>query len=283
MISNGNTTVSVTDMDAALGFYVDRLGFALTNRFGRQWATVHAGPSYWTEDTNAGLAIGLRPAPPGSPAPGARGALMLGFETSVPIDEAIGRLRRRGVRIDDTVCAFDAGKTVEFEDPDGNPIYLWEVTADVHGLSDEERSDQADATATPVEGGHANLFVSNMDVAIRFYTETLGMRLTNRFGDNWTTVEAGRSLVIGLHPQRPKYPAPGTKGGMLLGLQVTDPIERVVSRLAARGVRFTGSIESNDSARWTTFEDPDGNRIEIRELVAPASAVPTPASGRAGN
>ena len=39
-----------------------------------------------------------------------------------------------------------------------------------------------------------------MDNAIRFYTEVLGLKLTNRFGNNWATVQAGKTLVIGLHP-----------------------------------------------------------------------------------
>lgn len=49
-----------------------------------------------------------------------------------------------------------------------------------------------------ITGGNATAFVSNMDASIRFYTEVLGLRLTNRFGDSWATVEAGKGLTIGL-------------------------------------------------------------------------------------
>ncbi|HEX4134941.1 MAG TPA: VOC family protein [Bryobacteraceae bacterium] len=55
-----------------------------------------------------------------------------------------------------------------------------------------------------ISGGNATVFVSNMDAAVRFYTEVLGLKLTNRFGDNWATVEAGKGLTIGLHPASPK-------------------------------------------------------------------------------
>ena len=75
-----------------------------------------------------------------------------------------------------------------------------------------------------ITGGNATVFVSNMENAVRFYTETLGLRLTNRFGDHWATVDAGKGLTIGLHPASAKYPAPGTKGGIRLGLEIGMPI-----------------------------------------------------------
>jgi catechol 2,3-dioxygenase-like lactoylglutathione lyase family enzyme len=59
MIANGNATVHVSDMDAAIRFFSGALGLTLTNRFGRQWATLEAAPSYWTtEQVGAGLVIG---------------------------------------------------------------------------------------------------------------------------------------------------------------------------------------------------------------------------------
>ena len=48
-----------------------------------------------------------------------------------------------------------------------------------------------------ISGGNATVFVSDMDRAVRFYTEVLGLKLTNRFGNHWATVEAGKGLTIG--------------------------------------------------------------------------------------
>jgi catechol 2,3-dioxygenase-like lactoylglutathione lyase family enzyme len=45
-----------------------------------------------------------------------------------------------------------------------------------------------------ISGGNATVYVSNMDNAIRFYTEVLGLKLTNRFGNHWATVQAGKTL-----------------------------------------------------------------------------------------
>jgi catechol 2,3-dioxygenase-like lactoylglutathione lyase family enzyme len=116
-----------------------------------------------------------------------------------------------------------------------------------------------------ISGGNATVFVSNMDASVRFYTEVLGLRLTNRFGDHWAT-EAGKGLTIGLHPASPKYPAPGTKGSVTLGLEIDEPIAGVVARLGEKGVRFKGSIMQDVSGKYASLEDPDGNDIYLWEV-----------------
>ena len=46
----------------------------------------------------------------------------------------------------------------------------------------------------------ATVFVSNMDLAVRFYTDVLGLKLASRFGDNLATIDTGNGLTIALHP-----------------------------------------------------------------------------------
>jgi predicted enzyme related to lactoylglutathione lyase len=116
-----------------------------------------------------------------------------------------------------------------------------------------------------ITGGNATVFVSNMDNAVRFYTEVLGLRLTNRFGDHWATVDAGKGLTIGLHPASAKYPAPGTKGGMMLGLEIGISIEQAVTRLTERGVKVGGIIRDS-TGNFTSIEDPDGNPMYLWEV-----------------
>ena len=105
------------------------------------------------------------------------------------------------------------------------------------------------------------VFISNMDSAVRFYRDILGMRLTNRYDPHWATVEAGNKLVIGLHPESPHSAPPGTPGAMMLGLDVDEPIDQVVSRLAASGVKVKGAVIRSE----VRIEDPDGNLIVLRE------------------
>jgi len=118
-----------------------------------------------------------------------------------------------------------------------------------------------------ISGGNATVFVSNMDRAIEFYTRTLGLKLTNRFGDHWATVDAGKGLTIGLHPASPKYPAPGTKGGMIMGMEVDESLDSVVAQLGKKGVQFKGSIVKDEGGRFAHLEDPDGNDIYLWEVA----------------
>ena len=118
-----------------------------------------------------------------------------------------------------------------------------------------------------ITGGNATVYVSNMDASIRFYSETLGLRLTNRFGDRWATVEAGTGLMIGIHPASPDYPAPGTKGSVMFGFEIDEPIEAAVARLKAKGVRFTGDIVHGNGGSFASLVDPDGNPIYLWEVI----------------
>lgn len=123
-----------------------------------------------------------------------------------------------------------------------------------------------------ISGGNATIFVSNMDAAVHFYTQVLGLKLSNRFGDSWATVEAGKGLTIGLHPASAKYPAPGTKGAVMLGLEIDEAIDTVVARLNERGVRIKGSVMRDQSGNFAHLEDPDGNEMYLWEMEP--SAVP---------
>ena len=117
-----------------------------------------------------------------------------------------------------------------------------------------------------VTSGNATVFVSNMDRAISFYSDVLGLKLTNRFGDHWANVAAPSGFTIGLHPASPKYPAPGAKGGIVIGLDIDEPVEQAVARLRSRGVAFTGDIIRDANAgNFANLTDPDGNEIYLWE------------------
>jgi predicted enzyme related to lactoylglutathione lyase len=117
-----------------------------------------------------------------------------------------------------------------------------------------------------ITGGNATVFVSNMDRAVQFYTEVLGLKLTNRFGDAWATVDAGKGLTIGLHPASPKYPAPGTKGGMMLGMEIAGAIDRMVADLSKKGVQFKDAVVRSEAGNFVHLQDPDGNEIYLWEV-----------------
>jgi predicted enzyme related to lactoylglutathione lyase len=117
-----------------------------------------------------------------------------------------------------------------------------------------------------ISTGIATIFVTDMDRSVRFYTEALGLRLTQRFGNHWAQVEAGR-LTIGLHPASAHNPA-GRDGSITIGLALSTRIEDAVSSLQQKGVKFRGPIAVDPNAgKFAYFEDPDGNVLYLMEIV----------------
>ena len=114
-------------------------------------------------------------------------------------------------------------------------------------------------------GGMVTVFVSDMDKAVRFYTEVLGLKLGFRSDNEWASIKAGDGLVIGLHPASIDSPA-GRKGSITLGLQLTEPIQKAVTVLKKRGVKFRGSIVEDKGIWFAYFEDPDGNELYLADL-----------------
>lgn len=114
-------------------------------------------------------------------------------------------------------------------------------------------------------GGNVTVYVSDMDAAVRFYSETLGMRLVYRFGNHWASVVAGKGLTIGLHPASAEMPA-GRAGSMAIGLELEGSIHDAVAALSAKGVQFDGPVNEGKAGAFAGFRDPDGNRIYITQL-----------------
>ena len=116
-----------------------------------------------------------------------------------------------------------------------------------------------------ISGGMPTIFVSDMDGAVSFYTEILGLRLAFRAADHWASIDAGDGLTIGLHPASVDSPPPGTSGAISVGLSVTQPIADVVKMLEDRGVRFSGPVIDEGMLRLAFFTDPDGNDLYLSE------------------
>ena len=113
--------------------------------------------------------------------------------------------------------------------------------------------------------GNVTVKVSNMDRAVKFYSETLGLKLAYRFGDHWASIEAGKGLTIGLHPASSESPA-GIKGSMAIGLELSGSMQEAVKTLAAKGVRFLGPVHEEKAGSFAAFEDPDGNQLYLAQL-----------------
>ena len=88
---------------------------------------------------------------------------------------------------------------------------------------------------TMITDGNATVYVSDMDRAVSFYVNVLGLKLGQRFGNHWAEIKAGENLVIGLHTKSVKAPPPGTSGAISIGLTIDEPIDQVVQRSELEG------------------------------------------------
>ena len=119
-----------------------------------------------------------------------------------------------------------------------------------------------------IHGGNATIYVSDMDRAVGFYTNTLGLKLQFRAGNHWAQVDAGNGLQIGLHPTGPHSPPAGKSGSISVGFSISKPLDQVVNTLQSRGVAFRGPIvdDAKGGIRLAFFGDPDGNDLYLVEV-----------------
>ncbi|MFC0409380.1 VOC family protein [Roseomonas elaeocarpi] len=117
----GHVHLKVADLDRALGFYRDVLGFALTQRYGTQAAFLSAGGYHHHIGLNTWESLGGRP-----PAPGTTGLFHTAilYPTRAALADALRRLRRAGIPLDG---ASDHGvsEALYLRDPDQNGVELY--------------------------------------------------------------------------------------------------------------------------------------------------------------
>ena len=106
-----------------------------------------------------------------------------------------------------------------------------------------------------IKNSLVTVMVSDMDTAINFYTETLGLQLKNRYGDHWAEIEAP-GITIGLHPKSKKDIKLGDNLSIGFGV---DDIKQTVAALEKKGITFN---MIDDRQIWLAlFIDPDGNSL----------------------
>jgi len=103
-------------------------------------------------------------------------------------------------------------------------------------------------------------WVADMDRAVAFYTDVLGLRLQHRDGDTWAELAAG-PIRLALHGGA----TAARQGGGTVVFEVDD-LDAVRFAMEMRGVAFDDRIGEVDGvARFASFTDPDGNRLQIIE------------------
>jgi predicted enzyme related to lactoylglutathione lyase len=116
-----------------------------------------------------------------------------------------------------------------------------------------------------INGGLATIYVGDMDRAVKFFTETLGLKLQYQAGPEWAQVDAGKGLILGLHGTHEGGPRPGQNGSTTVGFELDEPIEDAYRKLTERGVKFHGPVQDTGHVKLAYFSDPDGNSFYLSQ------------------
>jgi catechol 2,3-dioxygenase-like lactoylglutathione lyase family enzyme len=113
----------VDDVDRAVAFYRDVLGFDLVEQMGPAFARVRRDDlTLWLAGPSSSAA---RPMPDGAkPAPGGWNRFVVEVDD---LESEVARLARAGVSFRNEIVTGPGGKQILMDDPDGNPIELFEA------------------------------------------------------------------------------------------------------------------------------------------------------------
>jgi catechol 2,3-dioxygenase-like lactoylglutathione lyase family enzyme len=106
---------------------------------------------------------------------------------------------------------------------------------------------------------YAIKFVANMDKAIAFYRDALGLK--PKFESSfWTEFDTGET-TLALHPASAENPA----GGVQLGLGVED-LDAFYARRDALGITFTEAPKNVHGTPIARFKDSEGAEVSVSGL-----------------
>ena len=105
---------------------------------------------------------------------------------------------------------------------------------------------------------HVMKFVSNMDDAVQFFRDTLGLPLKSQ-SPGWSEFTTG-STVLALHPSSERNP-PGT---VELGFSVDD-LQVFHAVMAAKGVRFSMPPKEQNFGSLAEFLDSEGSACSVSQ------------------
>jgi catechol 2,3-dioxygenase len=117
----GHVHLKVADLERAIAFYRDVLGFELTQRYGRQAAFLSAGGYHHHIGLNTWQSEGGGPPPPGTTG---LFHVAIVYPTRAELADALRRLQKAGIPLEG---ASDHGvsEALYLRDPDGNGVELY--------------------------------------------------------------------------------------------------------------------------------------------------------------
>jgi predicted enzyme related to lactoylglutathione lyase len=117
---------------------------------------------------------------------------------------------------------------------------------------------------------YTSLFVSDQDEALDFYTKVVGFELRvdtpSSIGPRFLSVGVnGQDFELVLWPGTPGKAEP-VNGFIPAAYTIaTDDIRKAYEELKSRGVNFDTDVLEFPWGYIAIFQDPDGNRLQLRE------------------
>ena len=134
-----------------------------------------------------------------------------------------------------------------------------------------------------IKKAYVTIMVEDLDKAVDFYTNVVGLFEDLRFGDNWAEMVT-QGITIGLHPKKtgtspelaakmgwgaltgkienPHHP-PAQSHGLTIGFEVKD-IRATAKEMEAKGVKF--HFQENEVNILAFFFDPDGTPLYLTQV-----------------
>ncbi|RDI71322.1 VOC family protein [Halopelagius longus] len=130
--------------------------------------------------------------------------------------------------------------------------------------ADETPGDETPADAVPSELGHVHLKVRDVDRAVEFYRDVVGLSVAERYA-NYAFLSFGdHHHDVALQAVGPDASGPGMGVGLYhaaFEVPSAEALRLTAERLSDRGVEFAPVDHRISKALY--FEDPDGNGVEV--------------------
>lgn len=101
--------------------------------------------------------------------------------------------------------------------------------------------------------------VPDMDAALAFYRDTLGLNVKFQDGDKWTQFDVG-STQVAIATPAPGQVAAGSNATVVLQV---DDLAATRAELMARGIAVSDVIDMGDHGSFFTCRDPAGNVVQF--------------------
>jgi catechol 2,3-dioxygenase len=281
----GHVHLKVSDLDRAIDFYHDLMGFDIIARYGDQAAFLSAGGYHHH------LGMNTWESKDGSPPPAGTTGLYhfaINYPTRRDLAIAAKRLLDNGWSLDG-MSDHITHEALYLHDPDFNGIELaWDrdpsvwrkpdgsinaglLPLDLRGLLAEAGDGSPWISGPAPEGtriGHVHLKVADLDRAVAFYHDLMGFDLTGRMGDAAAFLSAGGyHHHLGLNTWESKGGSPPPRGATgLYHFAVNYPTRKdlggAVKRLFDGGWSVDG-LNDHGTHMAIYLQDPDSNGIEL--------------------